>query len=146
MVETESLRFVQDHRALECRERVSTDLGKNAASGHRPVSPPGSGCQRGSKNPSVGIAFLGVHWEIEEMNPRVFKLFMLRGSFVQVCLAHVKCRLRSQGREQSHFRGPPGGQITETSRPWRQGSEDPGCTGGCSPQASKSEDNLLARR
>ena len=63
---------------------------------------------------------------------------------MQVCLAHMNSRLRSQGREQSHFRGPPGGQVTETSRPWRQASEDPGCAGACSSQAEKSERDLLA--
>ena len=105
---------------------------------------PALGAKGGAKTPPWA-SLPGVHWEIEEMNPGVFKLFMLGGSFVQVCLAHVKCRLRSQGREQSHFRGPPGGQVTETSRPGRQGSEDPGCAGGCLPQAPKRERNLLAR-
>ena len=98
------------------------------------------------QNPSVGIAFLGVPWETEEMNPGVSHCFMLGGSLVQVCLAHVNSRLRSRGREQSHFRGLPGGQVTETSRPCRQASEDPECDGGCSPQAVKSEHDLLARR
>ena len=90
----------------------------------------------GAKSGSQRNSFSGIHRGIEAMNRRVFKSFILGVcvSCAHVCLAPVKSRLRSQGREQSHFRGRPVGQATESSRPLRQGSDGLGCTGGRSPR------------
>lgn len=57
----------------------------------------------------MGIAFLGVHWEIEEMNPRVFKLFYVGGFICAGVFSSREFQTEKPGERAEPFQKPARG-------------------------------------